>query len=65
MQHGDGTTFSFADGHSEYWKWEDRRTVKLGNPEYSVDTLQKGNPDLVRVQKAIWGKLGYVAQNAP
>jgi prepilin-type N-terminal cleavage/methylation domain-containing protein/prepilin-type processing-associated H-X9-DG protein len=64
LRHGDGTNFSFADGHSEYWKWEDRRTVKLGDPENSVDTLQKGNPDLVRVQKAIWGKLGYVAQNS-
>jgi prepilin-type processing-associated H-X9-DG protein len=20
-RHGDGTTLSFADGHSEYWKW--------------------------------------------
>lgn len=29
-----GTCFSFADGHSEYWKWEDMRTV-----EYAKDCL--------------------------
>ncbi|MHC4546834.1 MAG: hypothetical protein ACYSYL_20335 [Planctomycetota bacterium] len=29
-RHGDGTTFSFADGHVEYWKWEDPRTVPWG-----------------------------------
>ncbi len=24
-RHGDGTNFSFSDGHSEYWKWDDTR----------------------------------------
>nr|NIN34377.1 DUF1559 domain-containing protein [Gammaproteobacteria bacterium] len=26
IRHGDGSTFSFADGHSEYHKWRDPRT---------------------------------------
>jgi hypothetical protein len=44
--------------HSEYWKWKDPLTTKLGNRE-GVDPLQPGNPDLLRVQKGVWGKLGY------
>ena len=63
MRHGDGTNFSFADGHSEYWKWKDGRTVKLARLESdnagSVDPHQPGNPDLHNVQRAAWGKLGY------
>jgi prepilin-type processing-associated H-X9-DG protein len=29
VRHGDGTNFSFVDGHSDYWKWKDARTVDL------------------------------------
>jgi prepilin-type processing-associated H-X9-DG protein len=67
-RHGDGTNFSFADGHSEYWKWEDPRTIEIA--EWDYDDWQNtgrhgslssspGNPDLYRVQKAVWGELGY------
>ncbi|MBN1506115.1 MAG: type II secretion system protein [Sedimentisphaerales bacterium] len=59
VRHGEGTTFSFADGHSEYWKWQDRRTVDYGKLVPGTDSVQPGNPDLHRVQKAVWGKLGY------
>ncbi len=55
--HSKGTTFSFADGHSEFWKWRDSRTAKTewtGN-----DVIQKGNVDLHNVQRAVWGSLGY------
>ena len=58
LRHGNGTNFSFADGHSEYWKWKDPRTISYGNGESSVQT-QPGNLDLHRVQKAVWGELGY------
>jgi len=58
LRHGDGTNFSFADGRSEYWKWTDPLTLKFGNGE-AVSDRQPGNPDLVRVQKGVWGKLGY------
>jgi len=60
VRHGDGTCFSFADGHSEYWKWRDQRTVDYGKMTPGADPLQPGNPDLHRVQQAYWGKLGYV-----
>jgi len=61
VRHGDGTNFSFADGHSEYWKWRDRRTVELAQAEsgQNVSPAQPGNPDLHAVQRAAWGKLGY------
>ena len=59
LRHGNGTNFSFADGHSEYWKWTDTRTIGLGNKEPGFVGAQKGNTDLHRVQKAVWGKLGY------
>jgi prepilin-type N-terminal cleavage/methylation domain-containing protein/prepilin-type processing-associated H-X9-DG protein len=55
--HSKGTTFNFADGHSEYWKWEDPRTPKTEWTGSNV--IQPGNPDLHKVQRAVWGKLGY------
>jgi len=55
--HSNGTTFGFADGHSEYWKWADPRTPKTEWTGSAV--IQPGNTDLHKVQKAVWGKLGY------
>jgi len=63
VRHGDGTNFSFVDGHSEYWKWRDARTVKLAKSEQGVDSAQSGNRDLHAVQRAAWGKLGYTPGN--
>ena len=61
LRHGQGTNFSFADGHAEYWKWQDSRTLKVARQEENwqdyVDS--PGNSDLRRVQKASWGELGY------
>ncbi len=57
-RHGDGTNFSFADGHSEYWKWKDPRTVARSKGKPTA-TVQLDNPDLQRIQRAFWGKLGY------
>jgi prepilin-type processing-associated H-X9-DG protein len=57
MRHGKGSTFSFADGHSDYWKWRDKRTMETvytGQLQY-----QNGNPDLHKMQIAVWGQLGY------
>jgi prepilin-type N-terminal cleavage/methylation domain-containing protein/prepilin-type processing-associated H-X9-DG protein len=70
VYHGDGTAVSFADGHCEYWKWRDPATRKLGRlarddfGQYAAATgtdltLMPGNTDLERVQRALWGRLGY------
>ncbi|OHB62271.1 MAG: hypothetical protein A2Y76_05380 [Planctomycetes bacterium RBG_13_60_9] len=60
-RHGAGTDFSFADGHAEYWKWEDMRTVKVARQEGNWQSLvnASGNVDIQRVQRAAWGQLGY------
>lgn len=55
--HGKGTTFSFADGHSEFWKWRDPRTPETEWADRDVP--QPGNVDLHSVQRAVWGSLGY------
>jgi prepilin-type N-terminal cleavage/methylation domain-containing protein/prepilin-type processing-associated H-X9-DG protein len=67
-RHGAGTTVSFADGHSEWWAWKDQRTIDLmeawdwDSRGDNLNLAQQGNPDLLRVQKAAWGTLGYTWQ---
>lgn len=67
-RHGDGTNFGFADGHSEYWKWKDPRTLEVAKADYDAwqnsgrngaEATQPGNEDLHRVQRGVWTKLGY------
>jgi len=64
-RHGAGTVVSFADGRAEWWAWKDPRTVELmaawdwGANSDNLGAVQQGNPDLFRVQKAVWGELGY------
>jgi prepilin-type N-terminal cleavage/methylation domain-containing protein/prepilin-type processing-associated H-X9-DG protein len=71
-RHGDGTNFGFADGHSEYWKWKDLRTLDIAKADYDQwqNTLRNGamanspgNEDLHNVQRAVWGQLGYTPSN--
>jgi prepilin-type N-terminal cleavage/methylation domain-containing protein/prepilin-type processing-associated H-X9-DG protein len=73
-RHGDGTNFSFADGHSEYWKWKDPRTLDVAKADYSIwqnttrngaDSYSYGNEDLHRVQRGVYGKLGYTPAAHP
>jgi prepilin-type N-terminal cleavage/methylation domain-containing protein/prepilin-type processing-associated H-X9-DG protein len=73
-RHGDGTNFSFADGHSEHWKWRDQRTVDVAQADYTQwqdsgrngsESTQPGNEDLHRVQRGVFGKLGYTAEACP
>jgi prepilin-type processing-associated H-X9-DG protein len=63
VRHGDGTNVAFADGHSGYWKWEAVETIQVGkeaNPTHQyVPTTEQGLDDLHRMQKGVWGRLGY------
>lgn len=65
VRHGDGTNLSFADGHSEYWKWRGIDTVKQGrdrdraHPGQFQPQTPEGFKDLHRLQKATFGRLGY------
>jgi prepilin-type N-terminal cleavage/methylation domain-containing protein/prepilin-type processing-associated H-X9-DG protein len=67
-RHGDGTNLGFADGHSEYWKWKDPRTIEVAEYNYDIwqasgrqsgMSTQPGNEDLHRMQRGVWTKLGY------
>jgi len=53
IRHGNGGTFSFADGHAEYWKWGDPRTLETTWEDHGIEQLN--NLDLRRVQKSMWG----------
>lgn len=60
-RHGDGGTWGFADGHSEYWKWQDPLTYKFN---YSNEPLWKhvdypNSLDIRKTRMAVWGELGY------
>jgi prepilin-type processing-associated H-X9-DG protein len=71
IHHANGTCLSFADGHVEYWKWRDPRTVAnakvwidawdqsaAGNPHppLHMTLCVSDNEDYFRMHKAIWGK---------
>ena len=57
VRHGDGTNFSFADGHSDYKKWKDPRTLEFGKRVTPVafSEVQAGNEDIHWSAVAMWG----------
>jgi prepilin-type N-terminal cleavage/methylation domain-containing protein/prepilin-type processing-associated H-X9-DG protein len=66
VRHGDGTTLSFADGHSDHWRWRGTDTIKHARDEERTGPQVGWTPktpagfhDLYRMQKGCWGKLGY------
>ena len=58
VRHGDGTTYSFADGHADYHKWEDRRTIDFGGADRpsANSPQQQDNEDLLWAAVAVWGQ---------
>jgi hypothetical protein len=62
IQHNNGVTLSFSDGHGEYWKWKGAETIEIATtPGYNVaPETADGKEDLHRLQIAVWGKLGYI-----
>lgn len=64
VRHRDGANVSFADAHAVYWKWKGQDTVGFGRNDTRSDgdhqpKSPEGKEDLQKVQKAVWGKLGY------
>jgi len=65
VRHSDGATLSFADAHAEHWRWKSQETINYGwdrernwSGMYSPTTIESSR-DLQRLQKAVWGRLGY------
>jgi prepilin-type N-terminal cleavage/methylation domain-containing protein/prepilin-type processing-associated H-X9-DG protein len=61
-QHDNGSLVSFADGHAEYWKWQDKRTIQfvewnLYRKGQAIDATAaaKNNLDFQKLQQGIWG----------
>ena len=48
-RHQNGTIFTFADGHGEYWKWKSNHP---NDTEFSVDGMEdpRGTEDLARLR---------------
>jgi prepilin-type N-terminal cleavage/methylation domain-containing protein/prepilin-type processing-associated H-X9-DG protein len=57
VRHGNGTNYSFADGHMDYHKWEDDRTIAFGKlvPPHAQSEVQAGNVDIKWAAIAVWG----------
>ena len=60
-RHGNGQPTSFADGHIEYRKWVDKRTVDY----VWAGNAGPCNQDVFWLQKVIWGGLGYTPTCPP
>ncbi len=76
VRHGDGTNVSFADGHADYWKYMGSKTLETGKlaavsgmDAHSLHQMQPVSEDdfndLYKMQKAVWGKLGYTPRYTP
>ena len=66
VRHGDGATISFADGHSDHWKWKGTDTIQHARDQENLDpqvgwapSSPEGFQDLYNMQKGCWGRLGY------
>jgi len=62
VRHRDGATVSFADAHSDYWKWKGTDTIDYGSNDDRSDpdrapTTPEGIMDLEQMQKAVYGRL--------
>jgi len=76
VRHGDGTNVSFADGHADYWKYMGSKTLETGKlaavSGLNASNLHQMQPvneedyqDLYKMQKAVWGKIGYSPRYPP
>jgi len=70
-RHGKGTNWSFADGHVEFYKWTNRKTIELceiGTGIFGLGSAAKNQPcnkDLMWTQWRCWGRLGYEVSAPP
>ena len=65
-RHGDGTTVSWADGHSSHLKWTAQETIKQAEKAQDyyfgggwMPQTDEGKRELREFQTYVWGKVGY------
>jgi prepilin-type N-terminal cleavage/methylation domain-containing protein/prepilin-type processing-associated H-X9-DG protein len=72
--HDEGATFNFADGHAEYYRWEDERTLEFCGDGWDDHVFRvmmgnfsdpTGSIDLHRIQWWTWGDVDYLGDRAP
>jgi prepilin-type processing-associated H-X9-DG protein len=64
MRHSQGTTFSFADGHTEYRKWTDPHTLAAAaSGQWGGGTIDYCDCDLRWMTKVTWGSVPYSCTN--
>ena len=60
VRHNNGCTGSYANGHAEYWKWEDPRTIAYfsasGASGLDNQTAAQNNADFKKMQRECWGR---------
>jgi prepilin-type N-terminal cleavage/methylation domain-containing protein/prepilin-type processing-associated H-X9-DG protein len=63
---GNGTPFAFADGHADYWRWTNKKTLDFCAMDWDLAENARGtipgdkkNRDFIRLELAIWGSLGF------
>jgi prepilin-type processing-associated H-X9-DG protein len=63
VRHGDGTTVSWADGHSSHLKWSAPETIQFGRDNINYyggggfnPTTDEGKEELFQFRKWVWGK---------
>ena len=58
VRHNNGVTLGYMDGHAEFYKWRDERTIKSGETG-NVGSAQDDNSDLKMMQRGMFGGIGY------
>ena len=63
-RHNEGVTMSFADGHADYWRWEEkvtREACRLDRGAFRESKYRKnlypGNVDIYKLRMAAWGEI--------
>ena len=54
--HNGGDNVGFADGHSEFWTWQDPRTLEA-SAKNSFFWPDNGNPDLARIRRGTFNDM--------
>jgi prepilin-type processing-associated H-X9-DG protein len=64
MRHGQGTTFAFADGHTEYRKWTDLHTLAAAaSGQWGGGSVDYCDCDLRWMTKVTWGDVPFNCTN--